>query len=243
MEIMNSGNSSCQSLVYRSFQAIPRLVEYPNLPPSQPGKVSIKGLDKEMSKLFPRRSKREIVAGGVVKWKPVDKQAALLLSRSSEINKPPNNNMPLENTRVEEYGKVSKKQQAELEVRTNARLDKLITSKANAMPEEIEAYAKAMAAAKAALEIGTDLFRNDMIQFSEELPKHIEKLRTWRMTMERERDTSLKALRELRQFFLEDAHEKEMMRLNEFVRMAERLKALAEDGTLEKVADVMLKLS
>ena len=63
------------------------------------------------------------------------------------------------------------------------------------------------------------------------------------MMVEREKDMSLKALRELRQFFLESEHEREMMRLNEFVSMAERLAKLAKDGTLEKVADVMLKLA
>ena len=235
-------------MVYRSFLQIPNAEHLSKNTSFNASKTrtkeawKLKSLSRSLQKFF-KPCQRELVAGGDIKWKPIDKPAAMLLARSPEINKPPQINMPIVQTRVEEYGKITKKQEAELESGTNAALLRTMSKKADEMPGNVEAYAKAMASAKASLDMGVDLFREGMMEFALELPKHVEKLRNWRMTMERERDTSLKALRELRQFFPEDAHEKEMTRLNEFVRMCERLKALSEDGTLEKVADVMLKLS
>jgi hypothetical protein len=63
------------------------------------------------------------------------------------------------------------------------------------------------------------------------------------MTVEREVNMSVRALEDLRKFFLGEQHEKEMARLNEFVRTCERLQALSDNGTLNAVADVMLKLA
>lgn len=122
-------------------------------------------------------------------------------------------------------------------------MDRKLIRRSEDIPTNLQERVEVMKSIRASLDLATDLFRRDMIDFSDELPKHMEKLRLWRMSMERERDASLKALRELRQFFLEDSHEKEMQRLNEFVRTCERLRDLAADGTLEKVADVMLKLA
>lgn len=36
----------------------------------------------------PQRRRRELVAGGEIRWKPVDKAAAMLLAKTQEINKP-----------------------------------------------------------------------------------------------------------------------------------------------------------
>jgi hypothetical protein len=198
------------------------------------------GLADGLKTLFEKR-RRELVAGGDVKWKPINKQAALLLAKSPDICKPATT-MPhvTDNIHSMSPKDPGHRQAAE---ETDGRLLSKLTHLAEKMPGQLQDYATLLASAKASLDMGTDLFRQSMVDFSEELPKHMEKLRGWRMAMERERDASLKAMRELRQFFLEDAHEKEMMRLNEFVRMCERLGALAKDGTLEAVADVMLKLS
>jgi hypothetical protein len=49
-------------------------------------------------------------------------------------------------------------------------------------------------------------------------------------------------LADLRKFFLTSDHEEEMRRLKDFVSVAERLEKMAQSGTLDKIAEVMLKL-
>jgi hypothetical protein len=51
------------------------------------------------------------------------------------------------------------------------------------------------------------------------------------------------ALGDVRQFFLEDDYKKEIARLHEFIDLCERLKALKEEGLLDAVSDIILKLS
>jgi hypothetical protein len=50
------------------------------------------------------------------------------------------------------------------------------------------------------------------------------------------------ALKEVRQFFLDQTYETEINRLHEFIDLCERLKALKESGFLDTVADTILKL-
>lgn len=69
------------------------------------------------------------------------------------------------------------------------------------------------------------------------------KTRSSRMSLVTEIATSLKSLRDLRQFFLGPDHEQEQKRLAEFVEVCERLKALKDSGFLDTVADTMIRLS
>lgn len=122
-------------------------------------------------------------------------------------------------------------------------VQKVLTPLAEKLPAQLQESVDVLKSVRASLDLATDMFRTDMVEFTKELPTHLEKLRAWRQTMEREKDITLKALKDMRQFFLGDDHNLEMQRLNEFVRTCERLAVLAKDGTLEKVADVMLKLA
>jgi hypothetical protein len=51
------------------------------------------------------------------------------------------------------------------------------------------------------------------------------------------------ALKEVRQFFLEESYETEIRRLHEFIDLCERLQSLKESGFLDTVADTILKLN
>lgn len=211
------------------------------LPPKKdpPTKKSLVKAFASIIKQFKPKPTKEIVAGGDILWKPVDKQAALLLAKSPELNQPPKtmSKIGLHHPASEPNLRAIKNDDP------NGKVYHTLVKKSDELPQKLSDHLDVVKMAKASLDVATDLFRSDMISFCEELPKHTEKLRAWRMMVEREKDMSLKALRELRQFFLESEHEREMMRLNEFVSMAERLAKLAKDGTLEKVADVMLKLA
>jgi hypothetical protein len=52
----------------------------------------------------------------------------------------------------------------------------------------------------------------------------------------------LTALKDVRTFFLEGDYEKQIDRLREFIDLCERLKALKDSGTLDAIADTILKL-
>jgi len=200
------------------------------------------------------RPGRELVAGGDVIWKPINKQAALLLSKSDPIYKPNYfKNMKMTNIEKVEtpegtttvgrclpYGIKDKNSDELLKIDMGHKLKKI----ASGQPQSGLEFAEEVRHARKILDDATDLFRTEVIKFtSEDMPKAVEKVRQWRMTIEREKDMSLRALQDLRKFFLEADHEKEMLRLSEFVRICERLAALAKDGTLDKVAEVMLKLA
>jgi len=202
-----------------------------------------------LNSLFPS-SKRELVAGGDVKWKPVDKQAAMLLAKSPDINK----QMSTSNTSSTRMGRPSfikgdggQNYEGVKVPRSDADVDNKIThhlqTAADKLPEQLQERVDILKSVRASLDLATDMFRQDMIEFTKELPANIEKMRSWRMTMDREKELALHSLKEIRTFFLGADHDKEMQRLSEFVRTCERLETLAANGTLEKVADVMLKLA
>lgn len=242
---------------YHSFHQLPKLNVCSEEPKQDGSVIKSEGLPKKISKIAIKNiaaglssfcGKRELVAGGVIKWKPVDRAAAMLLVKSPEINKPITimaNQTKVVNVDIA-CGALPERTAKSIrddEAASNCRLENKLVKKSEEIPKLLAEKVDALKSVRASLDLATDLFRSDMVTFAEEMPKHVKALRDWRMTMEREKDTSLKALKELRQFFLEADHDKEMQRLSEFVRMCERLAALAADGTLEKVADVMLKLA
>lgn len=230
-------------MVLRSFHHIPSIPEPVKevIAPTPSAKGLSKILAKGLGQLFPRKNKREIVAGGDVKWKPADRVAAKMLFKSPEINKPPLQTIMAKG--INNTGGPMQQHSLESGPKDPGAIQRTLVKRDAEMTPMLEEKVDILKQVRASLDLATDLFRQDMVAFTKEMPAHIEKLRLWRMTMEREKDATTKSLRELRQFFLEDAHEKEMQRLNEFVRTCERLRDLAADGTLEKVADVMLKLA
>lgn len=199
---------------------------------------------KERATQKPKISRaKEIVAGGEILWKPVNREAAKLLWKSSEIYHPPPNM-----GRGDEIHHFSEKVDKNLDKASDWEMscsiaDSILKRSSKMMNKDIVEYSDEVRQARKVLEDATDNFRATVLEFTDELPGTVKKLRSWRMTMEAERTLSIKALTELREFFLGHDYDKEMVRLSEFVRLCEKLKTLAEDGTLDKVADTMLKLA
>jgi len=50
-------------------------------------------------------------------------------------------------------------------------------------------------------------------------------------------------MKDVRKFFFESDHEEELKRLQEFVTLGERMKSLIEDGTMDAVVDIAIKLA
>jgi len=75
------------------------------------------------------------------------------------------------------------------------------------------------------------------------LAEMIHKVRTSRMTVTTELRQSLSIMKDVRKFFLESDFKIEMERLEKFVELGERLKAMIDDGTMDAITDVVLKLA
>lgn len=81
------------------------------------------------------------------------------------------------------------------------------------------------------------------LDWTEQSKKVLEDIRLTRVAIEFESKQLLSACADVRKFFLADDHEKEITKLREFVELAERLRALKNDGTLDRLADTILKLA
>jgi len=68
-------------------------------------------------------------------------------------------------------------------------------------------------------------------------------IRSLRMTITREAEATIEALRQVSQFFLESRYEEEMTRVQRFVGLCEQLRALKQDGTLDALSDTIIRLA
>lgn len=74
------------------------------------------------------------------------------------------------------------------------------------------------------------------------IAKLIKNLREKRSVMAVEVNKSIATMKDVRKFFLDKEHKVEMARLKEFVELCERMHQLIENGTLDAVSDIILKL-
>lgn len=81
------------------------------------------------------------------------------------------------------------------------------------------------------------------IDWKEQSGKVLEDIRQTRVAIGIESRQLLAECGDVRKFFLSEEHEKEIAKLREFIELCERLRALKNDGTLDKVADTILKLA
>jgi len=196
-------------------------------------KCAVSNLGRSVRSIFSESKtpkKRELIAGGDIRWKPVNAEAARLLCKSPEINHPP------KTTKM-----IVDRDKTDSELDTEI-AGKIINYSANGEKKLVE-FANNAASARLLLDELASSLRHEVCDFRDEMPKAIKALRDWRMSVKSERDMAIEALQDIRKFFLGNDHEKEMARLESFIRTCERLRSLAQDGTLSKVADVMLKLA
>jgi len=79
--------------------------------------------------------------------------------------------------------------------------------------------------------------------FRDNSKAYLEEIRNVRFAMVTETNSMTRELRDLRRFFLDADHKEEITRLREFVGLCERLRELKKDGTLDAVAETILRLS
>jgi hypothetical protein len=108
--------------------------------------------------------------------------------------------------------------------------------------EEQEELVRRITDARKALEICSTTYKKTWLDWLDTSKNILPEMRQWRMSMDTEMATTLKKFAEVRQFFLSETHDTEVAKLKEFVGLCERLKALKEEGFLDKVADTILRL-
>jgi hypothetical protein len=97
--------------------------------------------------------------------------------------------------------------------------------------------------AQESLEWSVNHFRRVWIEWAETANERLHDMTLWRMAFGREVKQIITDASDIRQFFLDEKHLEQVRRLKEFVELCERLKALKQDGTLDAIADTMLKLA
>lgn len=74
------------------------------------------------------------------------------------------------------------------------------------------------------------------------LEKLIKSLRSARMTTVNEIREMIGALKEIREFFMDPKHPAELERLERFVNVCKALQSLKQDGTLDALAETIIRL-
>lgn len=72
--------------------------------------------------------------------------------------------------------------------------------------------------------------------------KMSKELRGKRLSLTLDIKNSLSLMKEIRQFFMEKDHEIEINRVKDFLSVCEKIKTFTEDGTMDAITEVMLKL-
>ena len=72
--------------------------------------------------------------------------------------------------------------------------------------------------------------------------KMSKELREKRLALTTEIKSSISLMRDIRKFFLEKDHKIEIERIEEFLNVCERVKALIEDGTMDTITETILRL-
>jgi hypothetical protein len=252
-------------------------------------------------------SHREIVAGGEVLWKPVDKSAAMLLAKSPDINKPNHESKPAHNphddaqavkgaqsttktprvfhkhgtrhkpieirggdTRkpntqcVRGASRAIRKKAKETSVRkpttTNTMSDQIssgcsvihntpehiapiMVSETGEKHRQLSRLEAQMVESRKSLQTAMEGLRDIFREVDEYTSEAVIATRASRMTAIQEISQLTAALRDIRKFFVGPEHKEEVARLREFTELCERIAKIKKDGTLDAVAETIIKLA
>jgi len=194
----------------------------------------------------------EQVAGGVIKRQPVDKTAALLVSKAPWYA---HDLTPKKDRGRDEMGLNQKVNIDKATVASESPkcpnglvdLDALAAQVAGIiednMPPEIVALAARARSARSELHESIRSIGTTLEDFDRTTSSAQDRIRMRQMSLVAESKKVCNALRDVRQFFLGPDYEAERDRMAEFVGLCERLQALQESGFLDVVADTMLRLA
>ena len=124
----------------------------------------------------------------------------------------------------------------------NATLTKEINKRAERLQDKDIDLALRAKEAREFLDYHCHHVKQSWLDWIEESTRVMESIRQTRVAIGIESKLLLSECGDVRKFFLSETHEQEIAKLREFVELAERLRALKTDGTLDRLADTILKL-
>lgn len=122
-------------------------------------------------------------------------------------------------------------------------VEKILMAMAQDLPKESDPILARAKDTRAAVNELLDGLGHDMTSFKDGCKAFLEDIRQTRFAVVAETSQMSKPLREIRQFFLGSDYKEEICRLKEFVELCERIQKLKQDGTLDAVADTMIRLA
>lgn len=234
----------------KSLAALPRLIPEAERPRPEPPRATPQSY----------RYAEPVVASTHIKWKPIDRVASRVVSKAPPLSRPPEP-APKKVNPADKFlaipgqdgnGRIRTKRKLTSDgyVEELMRKEDVIVATTDLREKNAK---EAVERTQALLEKAQETY--DVIEFLVEnigkpaeeylvfVKETINRIREQRMALQTETRTLMSALRDVREFFLEDKHEEEVHRLTEFVQLCERLKRLKDSGFLDTVADTMLKLT
>lgn len=203
----------------------------------------------------------EKVVGGDILWKPIDRQAAMLLAKAPWWAQPPQVSTPKieqPQTKPRKEKRMSIKNAGYAPPGVNPDALVIEEKSGDQINHEIagefvkrtnktinqsgELVEKAMDA-RAAMDVMCETWKASWMDFQETSDARLKELRMTRIAMDSEMRQLMASLREVRTFFLDKDYGTEIARLKEFVETCERLQKLKDSGFLDSVADTMLRLA
>jgi hypothetical protein len=196
-----------------------------------------------------------------INWQPIDEVAARVVAPAKWYDQPPppppkfptkklmnEKSEPLENTgskRITTKVKLTEEGYRDVHFDRNSADAAMIdhheteTKKKIKTTEELTERARELTAT---IDYLVTEIKGPWSEFQEFIKSALTTVREQRIAMGSETRLLMGSLKEVRQFFLEEAYETEIQRLSEFIDLCERLKALKESGFLDTVADTILRL-
>lgn len=214
----------------------------------------------------------ERVIHGEVAWKPINKQAALLLSKApwwahsvpeiDEIRKKDLVEEPKpKSKKIRKHKTMSDMNPVELtsipfqpqgDVRTESVGGHLlinindivvkVIAEINRQPQQLTNFARAAIDARNVADENTKALGGLMEDFNAKVKVSLEAIRQTRYAIVTEVSQMTTPLKEVRQFFLGADYKEQIERLTNFVDLCERLQKLKESGMLDAIGDTMIKL-
>jgi hypothetical protein len=212
---------------------------------------------KEAIHIYQPRPKETVVNSELIKWKPIDIVAARVVSKAPWYCLPPEQKektmskglqaeRPGSPGRLKTVTRMNDNGVRETLISASS-VDAAVAAEAiHDAPRDVDAAEELVERAKEAtdtLRILTTNLGPGWDEFEDVMKKGIAHARQTRIGMEIETRQLMASLREVRQFFLDEQHDKEIRRLREFVDLCHQLKELKDSGFLDSVADTILRLS
>jgi hypothetical protein len=218
-----------------------------------------------------QKPKEQVVNSPMICWKPIDRTAALVVAPAQWIHKPPDvrkqqprkerkprtmsSKMYMDESVVEPERSFPHQYPAQ---KANSGVPKdhnpqeyfsvhdmavRIIDEINRQPQKLTDLARAAVDARGVLLENLKDMGSGMEDFNARTKAALDDVRQTRFAFVTEITQMLHPLRELRQFLLGSDYETEITRLSTFVDLCERLQKLKKDGTLDAIADTMIKLA